>query len=132
MMTPRKKQRERQNIRYWKELCDHLKSRGSRLRSLEPMKSDYKHYRDFQIGIPGFAVRAGQRRLKGTRIMCHIVGECKPRVLYDAELDDHPKEIKQMEKWMDRMTHWDFLAIPVMIALAVILLNHFGCSITGG
>ena len=25
-----------------------------------------------------------------TRIMCHIAGECKPRVLYDAELDDHP------------------------------------------
>ena len=22
--------------------------------------------------------------------MCHIVGESKPRVLYDAELDNHP------------------------------------------
>ena len=60
-MTPRKKQ----SIRYWKELCDHLKSRGSELRSLEPMKSDYKHYGDFQIGIPGFAVRAGQGLKEG-------------------------------------------------------------------
>lgn len=39
---------------------------------------------------------------------------------------------KQMEKWMDRMTNWGFLAIPLMIALVVMLLNHLGCSITGG
>ena len=25
-----------------------------------------------------------------TRILCHIAGECKPRVLYDAKEDDHP------------------------------------------
>ncbi len=25
-----------------------------------------------------------------TKIMCHIAGECKQRVLYDAKLDDHP------------------------------------------
>ena len=25
-----------------------------------------------------------------TRILCHIAGECNPRVLYDAALDDHP------------------------------------------
>ena len=25
-----------------------------------------------------------------TRIMCHIAGECKPRVLYDVELNNHP------------------------------------------
>ena len=60
-MTPR----QRQSIRYWKELCDHLKSRGSELRPLEPMESDYKHYRDFPIGIPGFSVRAGQRLKEG-------------------------------------------------------------------
>ena len=35
-----------------------------------------------------------------------------------------------MEKWMDRMTNWGFLAIPVIIALIVMLLNHLGCSIT--
>ena len=57
--------RQKQSIRYWKKLCDHLKSRGSELRSLEPMKSDYKHYRDFPIGIPGFSVRAGQRLKEG-------------------------------------------------------------------
>ena len=37
-----------------------------------------------------------------------------------------------MEKWMDRMTNWGFLAIPLLIALLVMLLNHLGCSITGG
>ena len=25
-----------------------------------------------------------------TRIICYVAGECKPRVLYDAELSDHP------------------------------------------
>ena len=37
-----------------------------------------------------------------------------------------------MEKWMDRMTNWGFLAIPLFIAFLVMLLNHSGCSITGG
>lgn len=44
------------------ELCDYLRQRGSQLESLEPMASDYKHYRDFRIGgIPGVAVRARQQ-----------------------------------------------------------------------
>ena len=52
--------RQRQSRRFWMELCDYLRQRGSQLESLEPMVSDYKHYRDFQIGRPGVAVRARQ------------------------------------------------------------------------
>ena len=57
--------RDKQNIRYWTELCGHLRQRGSQLHPLEPIVSDYKHYRDFQINLPGFAVRASQRIKKG-------------------------------------------------------------------
>lgn len=53
--------RSEQSKKYWAGLCAYLHQRGSQLESLEPMKSDYKHYRDFQIGIPGLAVRARQR-----------------------------------------------------------------------
>ena len=59
------KDRETQSRRFWTELCGHLRQRGSQLHPLEPIVSDYKHYRDFQIGIPGFAVRASQRIKKG-------------------------------------------------------------------
>ena len=58
-------ERKRQNIRYWAAFCNHLRQRESQLYPLEPMESDYKHYRDFQIGIPGFAVRASQRVREG-------------------------------------------------------------------
>ena len=34
-----------------------------------------------------------------------------------------------MEKWMDRMMNWGFLAIPPIIAVIVWLLNYSGCSI---
>ena len=57
--------REIQSRRFWTEFCDHLRQRGSQLRPLEPIVSDYKHYKDFQIGIPGFAVRASQRIREG-------------------------------------------------------------------
>ncbi|RKU22899.1 hypothetical protein C6503_03815 [Candidatus Poribacteria bacterium] len=57
--------RSEQSRRYWAGLCVYLRQRGSELESLEPMVSDYKHYRDFQIGIPGLAVRASQRVRKG-------------------------------------------------------------------
>ena len=57
--------RQRLSRRFWMELCDYLRQRGSQLASLEPMASDYKHYRDFRIGIPGLAVRASQRVRKG-------------------------------------------------------------------
>lgn len=85
-MTPRK----RQNIRYWKGFCDHLKSRGSELRSLEPMKSDYKHYRDFQfqikqIKIPGFAVRATQRVKEGLGAAFIMRGSNASDVFEDLE-----------------------------------------------
>ena len=56
---------QRQSRRFWTELCVYLRQRGSQLESLDPMVSDYKHYRDFQIGIPGVAVRARQRVRKG-------------------------------------------------------------------
>lgn len=58
-------ERKRQSIRFWKEFCNHLRQRGSQLGPLEPIKSDYKHYRDFQTGIPYFAVRASQRLKEG-------------------------------------------------------------------
>ena len=38
-----------------------------------------------------------------TRIMCHIAGECKPRVLYDAELDDHPDAHDAVVRAYDEM-----------------------------
>ena len=59
--------RERRSRRFWGELCDYLRQQGSQLESLEPMESDYKHYRDFGIGIPGVAVRARQQVKAGTR-----------------------------------------------------------------
>ena len=62
---PMSKDRETQSRKFWTEFCGHLKQRGSQLYPLEPMVSDYKHYRDFQIGIPGFAVRASQRIKEG-------------------------------------------------------------------
>ena len=42
--------RSEQSRRYWAGLCVYLRQRGSQLESLEPMVSDYKHYRDFLIG----------------------------------------------------------------------------------
>ena len=59
--------RQRQSRRFWMELCDYLRQRGSQLESLEPMVSDYNHYRDFRIGIPGLAVRARQQVKEGRR-----------------------------------------------------------------
>ena len=53
--------RQEQSRRFWTQFCNHLRQRGSPLEPLEPMMSDYKHYRDFQIGIPNIAVRASQR-----------------------------------------------------------------------
>ena len=58
-------ERQKQNIRFWTDFCSYLRQRGSQLHPLESMKSDYKHYRDFQIGIHYFSVRAGQRVKKG-------------------------------------------------------------------
>ncbi len=53
--------RKTQSRRFWTELCDHLRQRGSQLESLEHMVSDNNHYRDFLIGVPGVAVRARQQ-----------------------------------------------------------------------
>ena len=50
--------RERQCRRYWTELCDDLRQRGSELQS---RTSKERHFIDFRIGISGVAVRAGQR-----------------------------------------------------------------------
>ena len=38
-----------------------------------------------------------------TRIMCHIVGESKPRVLYDADLNKHPDEHDAVVRAYDEM-----------------------------
>ena len=65
MVKENRSERKRQNIRYWTEFCDYLCQQGSQLRPLEPRRSDYNHYRDFQIGIPYFAVRASQRVKEG-------------------------------------------------------------------
>ena len=34
-----------------------------------------------------------------------------------------------MDKFMDRMSNYGFLLIPVIIAVLVLLLNHYGCDI---
>ena len=67
-------EREKQSIRYWTQFSDHLRQRGSQLYPLAPMKSDYKHYRDFQIGIPNFAIRAVQRLKEGIGAVFIIKG----------------------------------------------------------
>lgn len=35
--------------------------------------------------------------------MCYISGKCKPRVLYDAELDDHPDAYDAVSRAYDDM-----------------------------
>ena len=35
--------------------------------------------------------------------MCHIVGECEPRVLYDADLNKHPDEHDAVVRAYDDM-----------------------------
>ena len=59
--------RREQSRRFWAELCDYLRQQGSQLESLKSMESDYKHYRDFGIGIPRVAVRARQQVKDGRR-----------------------------------------------------------------
>lgn len=59
--------REEQSRRFWTGMCDYLRQRGSQLESLAPIMSDDKHYRDFGIGIRGFAVRARQQVKRGRR-----------------------------------------------------------------
>ena len=59
--------RREQSRRFWTGLCDHLRHRGSQLESLEHRQPDNKHYRDFGIGIRGFAVRARQQVKRGRR-----------------------------------------------------------------
>ena len=60
--------RQRQSIRFWTGFCADLRQRGIQLESLEPRRSDYKHYRDFPIGIRGVAVRARQQVRAGQNV----------------------------------------------------------------
>ena len=50
-------ERQLQNIKYWTELCKHLEQRDSYLQRPTAKAS---HYRDLQIGIKGFSLRARQ------------------------------------------------------------------------
>ena len=50
-------ERQLQNIKYWKELCKHLERRDS---WLQRPTANASHYRDLQIGIKGFSLRARQ------------------------------------------------------------------------
>lgn len=84
-------ERKRQNIRYWNEFCNHLRQQGSQLKPLTPLKSDYKHYRDFQIGIPGFAVKAAQRVKKGLQAQFIIRG--RDAITYYDALMEQQSEI---------------------------------------
>ena len=49
--------RQLQNIKYWTGLCEHLERRDS---CLQPPTANASHYRDLQIGIKGFSLRAKQ------------------------------------------------------------------------
>ena len=50
-------ERQLQNKKYWKRLCEHLNHRDS---CLHPPTTNASHYQDWQIGIKGFALRARQ------------------------------------------------------------------------
>ena len=50
-------ERQLQNIKYWTGLCKHLEQRDS---CLQPPTANASHYRDLQIGIKGFSLRARQ------------------------------------------------------------------------
>ena len=50
-------ERQLQNIKYWTRLCEHLDRRDS---CLQPPTANASHYRDLQIGIKGFSLRARQ------------------------------------------------------------------------
>ncbi len=50
-------ERQLQNIKYWTELCKHLNRRDS---YLQRPTANASHYRDLQIGIKGFSLRARQ------------------------------------------------------------------------
>ena len=57
--TPREmvSARQLQNIKYWTKLCKHLDRRNS---CLQRPTTNASHYRDLQIGIKGFSLRARQ------------------------------------------------------------------------
>ncbi len=50
-------ERQLQNIKYWKRLCKHLERSDS---CLQRPTANASHYRDLQIGIKGFSLRARQ------------------------------------------------------------------------
>ena len=50
-------ERQSQNIKYWARLCEHLDRRDS---YLQRPTANASYYRDFQIGIKGFSLRARQ------------------------------------------------------------------------
>ena len=50
-------ERQLQNIEYWTRLCNHLERRDS---CLQRPTANASHYRDLQIGIKGFSLRARQ------------------------------------------------------------------------
>ena len=50
-------ERQLQNIKYWTGLCKHLDRRGS---CIQRPTANASHYRDLQIGIKGFSLRARQ------------------------------------------------------------------------
>ena len=50
-------ERQLQNKKYWTRLCEHLERRDS---CLQPPTANASHYRDLQIGIKGFSLRARQ------------------------------------------------------------------------
>ena len=84
-------ERYEQSIRYWAGFCDHLRQQDSELYPLGAMKSDYKHYRDFQTGIPNFAIRAGQRIKEGLDAQLVIKGD--DAITYYNALMEEQEEI---------------------------------------
>lgn len=94
-------ERDKQCIRYWTEFCDHLRQQGSQLYPLGAMKSDYKHYRDFQIGIPNFAIRAAQRIKEGLDAQLVIKGNNATtyyNLLMEEQAEIH-KECREALLW---------------------------------
>lgn len=94
-------ERYKQSERYWAGFCDHLRQQGSRLYPLGVMKSDYKHYRDFQTGIPNFAIRAGQRIKEGLDAQLVIRGN-DAIIYYNALM----KEQAEIHKECDEELLW--------------------------
>ena len=98
--TPREmvSARQLQNIKYWTKLCKHLDRRNS---CLQRPTTNASHYRDLQIGIKGFSLRARQT-IKHKEISASLV-------MRGANAIGHFYSLRVQEEEIERIlvTNWN-------------------------